>query len=501
MRIQELHAKLLAKFSPDLDLSQSISSISCDSRKIQPGSLFFAVKGSEVDSHKFIPDVLEKGAVCVVSEDEEECKKHTSSYIVVTDIRDAIADIAALFHGNPTLELPAVGITGTNGKTSVAWIVTSTLRHLEKAACYVGTLGFNSVDENCSLSTNNTTPEPLSLYSFLQEEQNRGAEVFVLEATSQGLVQKRSRNIAWDIAAFTNFSRDHLDLHGTLEAYADAKKQLFSSELAGSPKKNKIAVINIDDELGREFYKEFKTEFTCLTYSERDNQADVYLESAKLFAGGSELVVRIDGESSLFQTKLVGRYNVSNTLAALAIVRAVGTTGQSPRDLAEALNQVPSVPGRLELVPDPNISVFVDYAHTPDALDSVQASLRELNPKRLITVFGCGGDRDRGKRPLMGKSVASRADYAIITSDNPRSEDPEKIIEDIVPGFEGSDIEFEAIPDRQKAIYHAIKIADEGDFVLVAGKGHEDYQEINGEKLEFLDLEVCQAALRKRNKV
>lgn len=485
----------------NLDQETIISHLSCDSREVKAGTLFFAVKGAKFDSHKLIAQVLRNGAVCVVSEDEGLSKEQTDSYIIVSNIRRAIADIAAAYYENPSKDNLTIGITGTNGKTSVSWIIAELLKKLEIPSSHIGTLGFRSALGDNLIKSENTSPEPIALYSFLQEESKKGAKAFVLEATSQAVVQERLKNLAWDLMLFTNLSRDHLDMHETYQAYGEAKKRLFTEELLASTKKKKIAVLNLDDKFSANLFSELKTnypELNLLTFSANSKNADVYLKSAELSSQGSIYNVQVAEKLFRITSQLVGSYNVSNVLASLTALYALGFDLSR---IAEVFPDVRSVPGRLDLVAKSEISVFVDYAHTPDALRAAQESLRELAPKKLITVFGCGGDRDKGKRPLMGSAVIAGSDYAILTSDNPRSEDPLSIIEDILPAFTSAIIPREIIPDRQSAISRAIKIAQPGDFVLVAGKGHEDYQEIKGVKQHFDDKEICLAVLQEQGLV
>lgn len=487
----------------DASLNQStiISHLSCDSRDVKPGTLFFAIKGAKFDSHQAIPEVLAKGAVCIVSEDEAACKSLSNSYLIVPNIRRAIADFAAEYYDNPSKSYLTIGITGTNGKTSVSWIITELLKKLDIQSSHIGTLGFRSSLGEQLIKTENTSPEPLALYSFLQKEREKGAKAFVLEATSQAVVQERLRNLAWDLMLFTNLSRDHLDLHSTYQAYGEAKKRLFTEELPKSTKSPKIAVLNLDDSFATELLSDLKKNYPALslfTFSSKSRFADVFLKSAELSAGGSVYRMNIAGKELTINSQLIGSYNVSNALASVTALHALGF---DLSQIAKTFPNVRAVPGRLELVAKSEVSAFVDYAHTPDALIAAQESLRELKPKRLITVFGCGGDRDRGKRPLMGSAVLAGSDYAILTSDNPRSEDPLAIIDDVLPAFVDARIAKEVIPDRQKAISRAIQIAEPGDFILVAGKGHEDYQEIKGIKHHFDDREICLAALKEQGLV
>lgn len=487
--------------------SRRITALSVDSRQVGPGTLFFALKGAKDDGRRFLGDAAARGAVAAIVEYDETAAPGGEPDVLplfyVDDARDVLSRVAAKFYGSPTDSLLSIGVTGTNGKTSIVWIVAGMLSYVSVKPVVVGTLGMSFLVQGPRETlkdfqkTANTTPGPIEMYRFLA--QSAGAQALVMEVTSQGLVQKRTNAVHWDTAVFTNLTRDHLDLHGTLENYEAIKTSFFTGELAASRKPKKTAVLNLDDSAGlriRDKLRGARGDLTCLTYSTRDKSADVYVEHAECGLNGTALTVSLRGCPVELQSRLVGRYNVSNLAASAAVFAVLGY--DAPRTAAAVASVLP-VPGRLERVGSGEVHVFVDYAHTPDALLNVQRSLRELCQGRLITVFGCGGDRDRGKRPIMGEAVAQLSDYAVVTSDNPRSEDPERIIDDIVPGLKTAQARagftWERISAREEAIKQALTLARSGDVVLVAGKGHEDYQEICGVKHPFLDRDVCRGAM------
>lgn len=508
--------ELFAGLEPQIEIPPhardvAITAIAVHSSEAVPGALFFAVPGAKADGLRFVPDAAARGAVAVVIPDSTAPEDAVAlgarfpdiAVCRTPDVRRALSFAATTWNGRPADDLLAVGVTGTNGKTSVSWILTEAFARLGRSAVYVGTLGIKHVDESGSTvfrhETPNTTPDATLIQRALAERRRHGARAAVIEVTSQGLVQRRTADVSWDAAAFTNLTRDHLDLHGTMEAYGDAKRLLFFDELRRSAKRHRVAAVNVDDPFGAALAADLKrdagiTVVTCSTSGR--SGADV----AAAGVDGSLSLTRIDcaifGKRLLLESSLIGLFNVSNLLVATATLVGLGFTAER---IAEVIREVPQVPGRLELVGASGVHVVVDYAHTPDALDKAQRSLRALGSGRLITVFGCGGDRDRGKRPLMAAAVEELADVAVVTSDNPRTEDPERIIADVVAGFgtgsSGRRCERIARTDRREAIREAIRIARAGDIVLIAGKGHEDYQDVGGTKHPFSDQEVCRSIL------
>ena len=478
-----------------------ISGVSCDSRSVKSGEIFFAIPGAKSDGLAFAEQAISAGAVAIVVELNLTELKGLNLKVPTfstNNIRKTFTLVLDRFYNNPSSNKLCLGVTGTNGKTSTTWILSRLLALLGKPTTLVGTLGIGQVEKDLDLTkfiqTNNTTPGPELLLKYLHQDP---APATSIEATSQGLAQSRTSSINWDAAIFTNLTRDHLDLHGSFEEYGLLKAKLFSEELALSNKKNKVAIINIDDEFGSQLFDKIKNDFANIkaySLSFTNCAADIFCISNAVSPAGLEFKLKLFGEEHDFKSALVGQFNLWNLSSSIATLVALGFP---IIELQKVLPLVESVPGRLEHFSSSGINIYVDYAHTPDALDSVQKSLLELNPNRLITVFGCGGDRDRGKRPIMAESVAKFSDIAIVTSDNPRSEEPSAIADEIECGLVKTRLGFswKRILDRDEAIKEAIQIARPGDIILVAGKGHEDYQEVKGVKYPFDDREVVRSAL------
>lgn len=493
MKIASLVSPENVPFPANLN-NMEVSGLSIDSRSIESGSLFFAIKGASFDSNRLTGEVLAKGAVAVVTDDRATAADYPEKAVLVSDVRRAISFAAHRFYGEPSSKLRCFGVTGTNGKTSVAWALQYSLSALGEKTAYIGTLGYNFGAGEQIVQIDNTAPEPILLHSVLEKAHRAGCKNVVIEATSWGLVQYRTADVQWDCCAFTNLTRDHLDLHGDMESYESAKYRLFSEELTRSPKIGRSTVFNIDDSCGLRFYDRIRADIPGINrhsfgWSE---QADIKICSAKYSLSRTNIVLRNSsvGEIQL-ETQLIGSYNVMNLAAAFGCLVACGVDARSA---AKVLESVPSVPGRMERIVEKGICIVIDYAHTPDALEKLHLACREITSGRLISVFGAGGDRDRGKRPVMGEVVARLADHCVVTSDNPRTEDPHRIVADILPGMAASgnlDIEL----DRSRAIHHAIQLAKPGDIVIIAGKGHEDYQIIGTTKTPFSDREVALEAL------
>ena len=502
----------------DLAVDPVISSLATDSRKVEPNSLFVSVKGTKSDGSKFIEEAIARGAVALVGEGPVNYGIGSKlPQVEVADARDALAHIANAFFGEPFNQTLNIGVTGTNGKTSTTWIIAEALRRLGLPTSHFGTLGKRIISQGSDelFPSDHTTPDALETYSFQQEAISKGVTAAVLEVSSHALSQHRTTGVPWDAVVFTNLTRDHLDYYGTIESYGLAKEQLFTRDLEASSRNRKVAIINIDDCFGEKLYQRLIAKnglSEVFSYSRMNPAADCYVRghSGDLFHTRIEAALKRQGkiEEIAFLTKLIGDYNVTNICAALltlsALTPSLTVSGKRIElsDILPALAEIPVVPGRLELVANTKPGIFIDYAHTPDALTRAQASLRELTKGRLITVFGCGGERDKGKRPMMAKAVSEAADIGIVTSDNPRGERPESIIEDILRGFASAShmVGFQSlvIVDREEAIRHAVGIAQRDDAILIAGKGHEDYQEIGGVKHSFLDREVCERVLRER---
>jgi len=431
-----------------------------DSRACAPGDAFVAMRGERVDGHTFVAQAYERGASAAVVE-------HPSNYpagraqVVVGDSRRAGSRIAARFYGEPSQSLSVVGITGTNGKTTTSYLVRAVLEAMGDRCATVGTLGVDF--DGTSLPLANTTPPAIELQGILADLRDRGASAISMEVSSHALALGRVDDVAFDVGVLTNLTRDHLDFHGTHDAYMAAKRRLFETA--------RIGVLNVDDAAGSAFARELREARRPLVTYAIDAEADVR-------------------PSMLGPLALPGRFNVANALAALGVARALDL---DLRRAAQAIATVASIPGRMERFSGGGVDVIVDYAHTPDALANVLRAMRETTRGRLVAVFGCGGDRDAGKRPQMGAVAGALADSVIVTSDNPRSEDPLAIAQAIAAPI-GATI----VLDRRAAIRRAIERAAAGDVVVVAGKGHEAFQIVGDERRPFDDRDEVRAALRAR---
>jgi UDP-N-acetylmuramoyl-L-alanyl-D-glutamate--2,6-diaminopimelate ligase len=482
----------------------AITGITSDSRQVNPGALFFAVSGSKVDAKSFIAEAFAKGAAAVVYSGELQ-EAPAGVALEVHDVRRALSYAAHIFFGRPSLMTKNVAITGTSGKTSVAWMTSHALHYLGTRTFLGGTLGFQLLEQGdrpagSLKELGNTTIDPISVQRFLVGAVRDGAQATVFEATSQGVVHRRMRDVAWDVVVFTNLTRDHLDLHGTMEAYEAAKSELFTSDFADSPKKTRTAILNIDDAAGARLAATLaRTQpgLRVLTLSRRaDVRADFVISNLQATATGIEYELKGAGETMAITSRFIGAHNAYNTACAAVTLYAFG---HSAAEIVAAIAKVPVVPGRLEPVGEYAIPVYVDYAHKPDALEKVLQFLKPLCKGRLINVFGCGGDRDVGKRPVMGEISARLADLTIVTSDNPRTEDPDEIVRQIAEGVPNANpTRFMIEVDRRKAIHQAVAMATADDIVIIAGKGHEPYQEIHGVKHPFNDADVAREALKAR---
>ncbi|MGB0774656.1 MAG: UDP-N-acetylmuramoyl-L-alanyl-D-glutamate--2,6-diaminopimelate ligase [Akkermansiaceae bacterium] len=490
MTIKELF-QVLPKATLSSDLDQEVSGVSMDSRSITDGDVFVAVCGSGVDGQKFIPQSIEQGAIAIVSEKAPDADEKTA-WAHVPDARAAAAALACAWNGDPSASMKVVGITGTNGKTTTAYLTHSIMTGAWRRAGLLGTVDVN--DGEKSYPATHTTPGSMELQKILADMRDNDCRGVAMEVSSHALEQKRVDGLQFDVAVFSNLTQDHLDYHGNMDDYFAAKRRLFELMETQEGGKKTTAVIHLEDAYGQKLVEEFKERLYLLTYG-RGVHADLRIGHEKQTVRGTEFQITYKGKDHLVRTPYIGKFNITNCTAALAASIAAGVP---VRDAVRALADAPQVPGRMENVGSRDgATVFVDYAHTPDAIKNACAALRELNPARLITVFGCGGDRDSSKRPLMGKAAAEGSDVCIVTSDNPRSEDPEAIISDIEKGMEGK--RYEAIPDRMKAIQTAVNISDQGDVILIAGKGHETYQEVNGTRHEFDDRRAAYNAINHKS--
>ncbi len=448
--------------------------ITDDSKKVEEGFIFFAIKGTRFDGHDFVGEVLSKDPLAVVVEREVPVKD--SRILTVESTREALGESASLFFGEPSRELKVIGITGTNGKTSTTYILEAILTEAGAKTGLLGTINYRIGKE--VLGSGRTTPDPITWHRTLREMRERGAEFVVAEISSHALDQKRVWGTRFDTVAFTNLTQDHLDYHGSMENYFRAKLRLFTEYAY------RTAVVNADDPYGRRILREVD----ALTFGRTGR---VKIEDFKTNLDGSEITVSYRGRVFTFKSPLVGEFQAYNLACGITCAFALGV---EPDVVERALLKV-HVPGRFEVIRSGReFVVVVDYAHTPDAMDNVLRTARRLAENRVIAVFGAGGDRDRTKRPLMGKVAERWSDLIILTSDNPRSEDPERIIGDILQGIE---VKKKVLvqPDRRTAIKVALDIAGPGDLVAILGKGHEEYQEIQGVKYPFSDAGVVKDIL------
>ncbi|HET7443757.1 MAG TPA: UDP-N-acetylmuramoyl-L-alanyl-D-glutamate--2,6-diaminopimelate ligase [Solirubrobacterales bacterium] len=453
-----------------------IAKLVYDSRKAGPGSLFFCVVGAKRDGHDFALDVVEAGAAALVVERELALD---APQVVVADARAAMAPFAARFEGDPTADLRVIGVTGTNGKTTTAFLIREIL---EAARIQCGLLGtVKQVVGEVEEEVERTTPEAIDLQATFRRMLTAGDRACAMEVSSHALVLHRADAIRFELALFTNLTQDHLDFHADMEDYFRAKRKLFEGEL-------EAAVINVDDPYGARLAGEIE----CVTFSAEGAEADYSARDVSFDAGGAEFSV---GETRL-RTRLPGHFNVANALGAYAAARELGIAADTA---AAGLARAARVPGRFEPVDEgQEFAVLVDYAHTPDSMENVLRAARRLTSGRLIAVFGAGGDRDRDKRPKMGRAGGELSDLAVITSDNPRSEDPATIVAEVAGGAEGLAAAVEIEVDRRAAIALALAAAGAGDTVVIAGKGHEQGQEFAaGRKLPFDDREVAREELAK----
>ena len=478
MKLKEL-LQGIPVLETNADLQMNIEAVAYDSRKVMEGSLFVAITGFASDGNRFIPMALEKGAAVVVT-----AKKPAADvpYVLVENDRYALAMIGTNFYGHPAKSMTMIGVTGTNGKTSVTLL----LKHvLEKTlGAKVGLIGTmeNLVGDEV-IPTERTTPESFELQALFARMRDAGCTHVVMEVSSHALTLDRVGGVHFDVAAFTNLTEDHLDFHKTMDAYCDAKAELFS--------RCDAAVINVDDPYAPRMLE--KAACPVTTYSLKE--AALKAESLELHAEGIRFEA-VQGEKKVaVSLGIPGRFTVYNALAVLGIATALHI---SLEDAADALTTAKGVKGRIEVVPTPGMpySVLIDYAHTPDGLENVLTSVKYFCKGRVIAVFGCGGDRDPIKRPIMGRIGVTESDFAVITSDNPRTEEPLAIIEDIMKGVREEMGPYIVVPERRNAIRYAMDIAEKDDIIVLAGKGHETYQEINGVKYHLDEREEVAAHLK-----
>lgn len=471
-------------------LDREVTGITYDSRRVTPGMLFVAVPGQHVDGHDFVLSAVDRGAVAVICQRNGFIQQRAAK-IVVADAREALAQVAAAFYQHPAKKLKLIGVTGTNGKTTVAFILKHVLESAGIATGLLGTIRYE-IGERV-IPAQRTTPESLDIHQMLAHMVRAGCKACVLEVSSHALEQKRVFGLDFDVAIFTNLTQDHLDYHGNMESYYAAKKKLFNSVASAAPEKSKASVINIDDAFGARLAAE--TDAQVRVEYGIEKEAAVRATQIQLGAEYTQMTIGAAAKSFACKLPLIGRHNVYNALAAVGAGLALEV---EPAVIQKALASVPPVPGRLERITyGQPFGVLVDYAHTDDALRNVLTTLREITRGRLLLVFGCGGSRDKGKRPKMGRVAAELADVAVITSDNPRKESAADIASQIQAGYRavhGQDCRIEL--DRRRAIDEIIRLAQPGDTVLIAGKGHETYQEFEDTVVPFDDRAHAQETLQ-----
>lgn len=472
-------------------LNTALTGITYDSRKVRPGFLFVAVQGFKHDGNEFIDQAVEKGAVAVVTE-KAVVMPSGAAWALVADSRQALALMAERFYQNPSGSMKMIGVTGTNGKTTTTNLIASVLGEAGHKTGLVGTI-HNRIGERI-LHVSHTTPESADLQELLHEMVSEKVSHCVMEVSSHALALHRVDGCEFDVAVFTNLTQDHLDFHNDMQSYLKAKQDLFRKLSGPGVKRGKCAVVNSDDPYAGPII-EAADGVEVYTYGIK-HTADVRAEDVRVGARGVSFSVTGRWGGSALDLRITGLFNVYNALAAFTACAAMGIPVEV---IKKALESMQGVPGRFELVDaGQSFAVIVDYAHTPDGLENVLKTAREITKERLITVFGCGGDRDRTKRPLMGRIAAGLSDYVLVTSDNPRTEEPLGIIRDIEKGLEpvANKISYTVEPDRRRAIRMAVSMAKKGDVVVIAGKGHEDYQIIGTQKYPFDDRSEAKAALR-----
>ena len=473
---KDVEYKILQKVSDEINGED----LEFDSRKIKQGDVFIALEGSIVDGHTFISKAIENGAKTVLVEKDVD-KVEGINYFLVDELREKMGIIASNFYGYPQNQLKIVGVTGTNGKTTTTYILESILG--EKNVARIGTVEYKIGDE--IIPAPNTTPSSLEIIKICKKALEKNIKYLIMEVSSHGLDIGRVNMLRFEVGIFTNLTLDHLDYHKTMENYYLAKRKLFDLV-----KDKKNSIINIDDEYGKRYL-----EYTNgISYG--IGQGDIQGEIKQITREGQEVTIKIFEKEYKINLRLLGRYNLSNLLGAIG---AVKTLGLSDEEIISKIPLIHGAPGRFEPVKiDRDFTVIVDYAHTGDALENILKSINEFKTNRVITVFGCGGDRDKTKRPIMGGIAEKYSDIVIVTSDNPRTEDPEEIIKDIAVGLtkENHTVEIH----REKAIEKAISLAEKNDIILIAGKGHENYQVIGREKIHFDDKEEVIKAIKKLNK-
>lgn len=480
MRLCDLFTKEEAEIKK-IDANAEISAIETDSRKAQSGSLFFALKGSEENGERFVSEAYLNGAAAIVTESREVYDLFGGGAVLVSDAREALSLAASRFYGEAHKKVDLIGVVGTNGKTSVTYILEAVLKAAGKNVLVVGTLGMEMNGK--SVDTSMTTPDPLTLHRGIYEAWKNGADSVVMEVSAHAIYWKKIYGLYFDALIFTNFSEDHLDFFKSMEQYKAVKKSIFSVENA------RFAVLNADDAVGRELIKENSIPYVSYGV---DNPADVFPVDVSV-KGGVRFIANLFDELEEIRSNLYGAFNVLNLLAALTAARVLKVSAETA---AKAIRALAPIPGRFNVYKKKK-TVVVDYAHTPDGLENLLHAARKLTDGKILLVFGCGGNRDPYKRPVMGEIAGRLADFTIITTDNSRLEDPERIMDGIEKGIETATEHYVRIRDRKSAIVYAITMASVRDVVVVAGKGEENYIDENGKKTFYMDKLVVEEALRR----
>lgn len=452
----------------------NVIGLAYDSRKVQKGYAFFCIEGNATDGHNYVDDAIRNGAIAIVAQREIKADVPVAR---VGNTRRALSYASAHFFGDPSRHMDMVGVTGTNGKTTTTYMMKAIFDAAGSKTGLIGTIACYAGDEKVGASL--TTPEPLELHQMLARMEEQGCRNVVMEVSSHALAQKRVSSIQYRVGAFTNLTQDHLDYHGSMEAYAGMKKKLF--------RRCEIGMFNLDDPMGAYMAEGEKCE--KLFYAVDDIKADIRAQDVQTSASGIAYTMVTPKGNVDIKLSIPGKFTVYNSLCAAACCYAMGV---SLEDIASGLAGMQGVPGRIQLISPAGMdfAVILDYAHTPDGLRNILSSVRDFTDGRVITVFGCGGDRDFDKRPKMGLAAGEGSDYCVVTSDNPRTEAPMEIIEQILPGVLESSCEFEVEENRREAIAKAMHMAKKGDTVVLAGKGHEPYQEIDGVRHDFDEKQI-----------
>lgn len=497
MIVEELFAKI--PFAEIISRpATNVSGVAIDSNLVEAGDLFIPLIGENYNGYRFINHALQKGASAVAG-DEIRSRKNHLACIYLPNAQKHLPFICSTVYGNPSKKLTTIGITGTNGKTTTAHLIEAMIRGVRGTKVgFLGTTGYRwagSVQE-----ANLTTPFAPQLQRMMRKMVESGVESVVVECSSHGIEQRRLDYTHFDVAVFTNLTLDHLDYHGSFVSYRNAKWKLFASLLQDSDKRKKYAVFNIDDPTGRSWARESLLHIDTITYSiEKNSKATVFLESYNQSENGMELKVRVQDHLVNIKTPMIGLFNIQNILAALSVAHALRL---DLNKAADVISKGVYVPGRLEkLVDTANFDVFIDFAHSEDALSRALDAFNQIKKKRLITVFGCGGDNDKTKRPKMGKIAVEKSDIVVVTSDNSRSEDPEKILDEIFSGIDQSHFsnkEIFRITKRSDAIEHALRMAQKDDIVMIAGKGHETFQQIGDFRHPFEDKKIVKEWMKRK---